>query len=623
MSGSCVKASILIVLIIAFAGVAYASSSNIIGIMSHTANSSLDNQTIWVKSNSSTNFSITFENINSSNNDAIFGISIVSDPNANNGIFLKNVNCSPGWNNSSNYISKHITCTANSTSVLQPNQTVTITAIISANVTNSSESSLWTWTTQDNDTAGTTTTIDSGWFNINIDASVPNITITHPNTPFVNSTNITVEWNGNDTDSNISHYEIQTDGANWTNVGLNISYNITNLSEGNHNITIKAVDNVGNEANDSVNFTVDTILPNITIIHPNTSFVNSTNLTIEWNGTDNVSGINYYEIKMDNGNWTNVGLNLTYNFTSLSEGNHNITVKAFDNAGNEANDSVNFTVDTLAPNVSITSPADGSSTTSTSVTVNWNGNDNTSGISHYDIKIDGGGWTDVGASTSHTFSSLSYNTHTVIVKAFDNAGNEANDSVSFTITKPYTGGGGGGYIPIKKDNNPPTVTRPMVNSTSVYANETLMCLPGIYSDKDNNTKVSDSWRWYVNNKLIDISSQKFNLAGSNITAGDEIYCAERVYDGTDYSDWVYSKNKAYIKSEPAPLNESNSTIPPIENGRKTLSPNSVNGLTGAFINSSGSMNILGVVSLITLLSIISTFFIIKIFWNRTLIIKLK
>lgn len=90
------------------------------------------------------------------------------------------------------------------------------------------------------------------------------------------------------------------------------------------------------------------------------------------------------------------------------------------------------------PVVLIISPDAGSRTTEPSVRAEWAGYDSGSGISYYEVRIDGGAWIDTGKSTNRTFSSLSDGAHTVEVRAFDVAGNSNTASVAFDIgIKPF------------------------------------------------------------------------------------------------------------------------------------------------------------------------------------------
>ncbi|GEM_PF-1471867 len=138
-----------------------------------------------------------------------------------------------------------------------------------------------------------------------------------------------------------------------------------------------------------------------------------------------------------------VSYNATYTFVSnySSAGTYTVDVYVLDG---ELADSYSWEltvndVDTEPPSVSITAPNSNSILSSSNVTVEWTGSDNV-GIDHYEVRIDGGSWIDVGKNNSHTFSKVSDGSHTVDVKAVDGAGNEAMDNVSFSVSTDNGGG---------------------------------------------------------------------------------------------------------------------------------------------------------------------------------------
>ncbi len=281
------------------------------------------------------------------------------------------------------------------------------------------------------DKAGNTAT-DSVTFTV--DATEPSISITSPpNNTIINSSDITISWTGSDNTTSIDHYEVQIYGGPWTDVGTNTTHHF-HLVNGTYLVYVKAVDKAGNTAMDSVTFTTDTANPTISITSPaDNAILKTPDVTIEWTGSDITSGIDRYEIQIDGGPWTQAGTSTNHTLTGLPDGTHTVYVKAVDNAGNAGTDSVTFTVDTVAPAISITSPSDNAVLRSSDVSIKWTGSDITSGIDRYEIQIDGGSWTQAGTSTSHIFTGLSDGTHTVHVKAVDKAGNTATDSVTFTV----------------------------------------------------------------------------------------------------------------------------------------------------------------------------------------------
>jgi hypothetical protein len=74
--------------------------------------------------------------------------------------------------------------------------------------------------------------------------------------------------------------------------------------------------------------------------------IRSANATASWASSDEPSGISYYEVRCDDEPWINLNASTTYAFTGLVDGSHMISVRAVDRAGNIAQDSVNFVVNT-------------------------------------------------------------------------------------------------------------------------------------------------------------------------------------------------------------------------------------------------------------------------------------
>ncbi len=118
-----------------------------------------------------------------------------------------------------------------------------------------------------------------------------------------------------------------------------------------------------------------------------------------------------------------------------------LNVSFHDDGGPDSNWVINSVViesyqedlDTMPPTITITSPEEGATLSSADVTVTWTGSDAGSGIDYYEVRMDGGSWVEKGTSTSHTFTSLSDDEHTADVRAWDNAGSNTTDSVTFTV----------------------------------------------------------------------------------------------------------------------------------------------------------------------------------------------
>jgi len=94
------------------------------------------------------------------------------------------------------------------------------------------------------------------------------------------------------------------------------------------------------------------------------------------------------------------------------------------------------------PTVSITFPPSGSEVRSATVTAEWTGTGGASDIDHYEIRLDGGEWTNVGTSTAYSFTGLGDGSHTIEVVATNKVGVTKQSFVSFTVnTSPLLGPG--------------------------------------------------------------------------------------------------------------------------------------------------------------------------------------
>ncbi|MCK5548715.1 MAG: hypothetical protein KAI64_06845, partial [Thermoplasmata archaeon] len=219
-----------------------------------------------------------------------------------------------------------------------------------------------------------------------------------------------------------------TDTTSWS-----YSWDTTSYSDGPHMITARGF-NGTYFIERSVNVIVDNIDPVVSITAPmNGQYFNVADVMVLWTGSDALSGLDYYEIQIDGGLWTDVGLNVFHTFLALSDGLHTAVVRVYDRAGNEDTDSVLFNIDTTNPIVTITSPSIGYVTNVADMLVEWTGSDDNSGVDHYSIQIDGGLWTDKGILTNHMFPSLSDGVHTVQVKVYDAVFNENTTNVWFNI----------------------------------------------------------------------------------------------------------------------------------------------------------------------------------------------
>jgi len=264
---------------------------------------------------------------------------------------------------------------------------------------------------------------------VKVDTQPPSLTITSPATgAFVTDDDITVTWAGSDAGTGIAYYAVSMEGSFSINT-TGSSYTINGLADGTYTVMVSAYDVLGNYRDEVVTFTVDTVAPTLSIVSPDEGdLFNGTTVTVTWTTSDTNPGT--VQIRFDTESWA-PAYEAQFVKTGLTNGPHTVYVKVTDAAGNYVEASVNFTVDTVAPIVSIISPTDGSYNSTGNVTVIWTGSDEGSGINRYEISPNGTSWTIV-TGTEHTLA-LGDGNHTIRVRAYDKAGNFNETNVTVIV----------------------------------------------------------------------------------------------------------------------------------------------------------------------------------------------
>ncbi|MEW5760666.1 MAG: kelch repeat-containing protein, partial [Candidatus Thermoplasmatota archaeon] len=163
---------------------------------------------------------------------------------------------------------------------------------------------------------------------------------------------------------------------------------------------------------------VDTTLPNAFTPTANPSSWTNTNPQVSFSTTDATSGIDHYEVKIDDGAFSTQ--TSPYTLPAQSDGIHTITVRAYDKAMNYIDSTVNVYIDTTKPNV-FNPTANPDSWTNTNPKVSFSTTDATSGIDHYEVKIDDGAFST--QTSPYTLPAQSDGIHTITVRAYDKAMN--------------------------------------------------------------------------------------------------------------------------------------------------------------------------------------------------------
>jgi uncharacterized repeat protein (TIGR01451 family) len=179
---------------------------------------------------------------------------------------------------------------------------------------------------------------------------------------------------------------------------------------------------------------VDTEAPYVSISAPSMmEWMISSTVTIKWSGSDEGSGVDRFEIVLDNTTTTLMGTLTSKTYFSLNDGLRTVMVHVYDKVGNHGEAYVNFTVDTTPPDLVITYPSEGSVISSSDFEVEWTGTDETSGIQYYKLKIDDGEYLNMSLTTSYQVTDIADGSHTISINAVDYAGNSVITAITFLV----------------------------------------------------------------------------------------------------------------------------------------------------------------------------------------------
>lgn len=153
---------------------------------------------------------------------------------------------------------------------------------------------------------------------------------------------ISVDLIATDGTSGVSSISYRIDGGSWQTY----SDDLTITKNGTTTIDYFSTDIAGNsETPKSSSFKHDALNPALTITTTNNTLFTSNSVTISWNCTDEISGLNNTKYELDGGSAISC-TNGVVQLTGLSDGTHTLTILASDIAGNTIEKTVTFNIDT-------------------------------------------------------------------------------------------------------------------------------------------------------------------------------------------------------------------------------------------------------------------------------------
>lgn len=252
---------------------------------------------------------------------------------------------------------------------------------------------------------------------------------------YVQTPYVLVTWTAVDTAHAIGIYEVYVDSETAPRTTSLQEMNITGLSDGRHTVTVRAMNDFGDSAEDSVTFYVDTTAPVLRIISPKSnSWLNTSDVSVSWQASSKV-GITYFDVRMDSEPWiTPIPAGQASNtFQNVTNGHHNVTVVAHAWGGRTSTAVVAFSVDTTIPTVNITYPVNGAGFNHGDITVVWTGSDAGNNLVGYQIWVDGARVTTAVPEENHFNTNFADGYHTVRIVAYDIANSTAVDETTFLV----------------------------------------------------------------------------------------------------------------------------------------------------------------------------------------------
>ncbi len=212
---------------------------------------------------------------------------------------------------------------------------------------------------------------------------------------------------------------------NGTPAPLDASLTFTSsvsLVEGANTVTVVITDEAGNASTVQRNVTLDTIAPVLTVDSPTVDLLTNNN-TLIVTGSINETGV-----VTVNGAPATLDAGLQFSATlALSEGANVVTILAQDEAGNQTQATRTVTLDTIAPVINVTAPADGATTATSPISVAGDLSETAA------LEVNGTGVTVAVDQTFATDVSLTEGANSLSLIATDDAGNIASVDINVTL----------------------------------------------------------------------------------------------------------------------------------------------------------------------------------------------
>ena len=151
-------------------------------------------------------------------------------------------------------------------------------------------------------------------------------------------------WSSSD-NFGVGKREVRVDSSSWQEVSIDEA--TIDLTDGVHTVEVRVTDHAGNAAVEETSVISDGTTPKVGVVSPKTNsrFTND-RVIVSWTGSDELSGIDHYEVQITDGQWIDVGTATSYEFANLGDMWYFVSVKAVDKSGNSATSTIRFSINT-------------------------------------------------------------------------------------------------------------------------------------------------------------------------------------------------------------------------------------------------------------------------------------
>ncbi|UCD83446.1 MAG: hypothetical protein JSU92_09015, partial [Deltaproteobacteria bacterium] len=270
--------------------------------------------------------------------------------------------------------------------------------------------------------------------NVQVDTIDPLVDINSPvSGEYIGTSTVLVDGTVTESGSGVRVITVQAGAYSATSATFPISLNIP--VDGLYDITAWVEDSCGNigPVDTVANVQVDTAAPVVTIELPTSgSTHNQATVVVEGSVSDSEpsSGLMWVLVNGQTALGTEDWMII---LSGLAEGENTLVATVRDWAGNEGSDTVVIFVDTIAPQVSISSPGPGDFIDSTTVIVTGNVTDASPSSGITEIWVNSVTATITGNSWTATLIALPQGSVTIDVRVYDGAGNEGVAAVNITV----------------------------------------------------------------------------------------------------------------------------------------------------------------------------------------------